>query len=126
MITFLAVVHIIACLGLVSLVLLQDSKGGGVFTSQASSSSVLGAGGATSLAQTMTKVVAGIFAITCISLSIMSARSEKSVIDSAPVSATLPATPPITTTAAPEKNATEAPAATAPTSTAQPAEQPKK
>lgn len=81
MITFLAIIHIIACLGLVGLVLIQDSKGGGVFTSQASSGSVLGAGGATSLAQTMTKVMAGVFAATCIGLSIMSARSEKSVVD---------------------------------------------
>jgi len=81
MITFLAVIHIIACLGLVGLVLIQDSKGGGVFTSQSSSNSVLGAGGATTFAQTMTKVMAGVFAFTCIGLSIMSARSEKSVVD---------------------------------------------
>ncbi len=87
MITFLAVIHIIACLGLIGLVLIQDSKGGGVFTSQASSSSVLGAGGAATLAQTMTKVMAVVFAATCISLSIMSARTEKSVIDSTPAAA---------------------------------------
>ncbi len=92
MITFLAVIHIIACLGLVALVLIQDSKGGGVFTSQASSSSVLGAGGATSLAQTTTKGMALLFAATCISLSIMSARSEKSVVDSVlPAAAAVPA-----------------------------------
>ncbi len=81
MITFLAVIHIIACLGLIGLVLIQDSKGGGVFTSQSSSSSVLGAGGATSLAQTMTKVMGVVFAATCIGLSMMAARSEKSVVD---------------------------------------------
>lgn len=96
MITFLAVIHIIACLGLVGLVLIQDSKGGGVFTSQASSNSVLGAGGATSLAQTTTKAVALLFAATCIGLSILSARSEKSVVDTM-----LPATLPAATTTAP-------------------------
>ncbi len=84
MMTFLAVIHILACLGLVGLVLIQDSKGGGVFSSQSSSTSVLGATGATTLAQTMTKALALLFAITCISLSIMSARSEKSVIDTMP------------------------------------------
>ncbi len=83
MITFLAIIHIIACLGLIGLVLVQDSKGGGVFTSQSGSNSVLGATGATSLAQTMTKVVATVFAITCITLSILSARADKSVVDSA-------------------------------------------
>lgn len=98
MITFLAIIHIIACLGLVGLVLIQDSKGGGVFTSQASSNSVLGAGGATSLAQTMTKIMAGVFAATCIGLSIMSARSQKSVVDTmlpmtAPAAATTATTP---------------------------------
>ncbi|MBC7420168.1 MAG: preprotein translocase subunit SecG [Bdellovibrio sp.] len=114
MITFLAVIHILACFGLVTLVLLQDSKGGGVFTSQASSNSVLGAGGGASLAQTMTKVIAGLFATTCIALSIYSARSEKSVIDTTATNIpqipaqTAPGTPvpPVTSQAA------ETPAAT--------------
>jgi len=102
MITFVAIIHIIACLGLIGLVLIQDSKGGGVFTSQSSSNSVLGAGGATTLAQTMTKVVAGVFAITCIVLSIMSASASKSVIDSTPViptTTTAPAQPSTNSTA---------------------------
>lgn len=97
MLTFLAVIHIIACFGLVGLVLIQDSKGGGVFSGQSSSNSVLGAGGGATLAQTMTKVVAGIFAVTCVVLSIMSARSDKSVIDSSmPITTTSPATTPAT------------------------------
>lgn len=90
MITFLAVIHIIACLGLVGLVLIQDSKGGGVFTSQSSSNSVLGATGANSLASTMTKLMAVLFAATSITLSVMSARSEKSVVDSMPAGAAIP------------------------------------
>lgn len=81
MVTFLAIVHIIACLALVGLVLIQDSKGGGVFTSQSSSGSVLGATGATTLAQTMTKVIALVFAATCIGLSILAAQSQKSVVE---------------------------------------------
>jgi preprotein translocase subunit SecG len=125
MITFLAIVHIIACLGLVGLVLLQDSKGGGVFTSQASSSSVLGAGGAATLAQTSTKVIAALFAATCIGLSIMSARSEKSVVDSMPAAATIP------TTATPAAASSATATATAPTAvpaatSAQPAANEKK
>ena len=98
MITFLAIVHIIACLGLVGLVLIQDSKGGGVFTSQASSNSVLGATGATSLAQTMTKVMSVVFAATCIGLSIISARSEKSVVDTMPLTTPAAATAPAMST----------------------------
>lgn len=109
MITFLAIVHILACLGLIGLVLIQDSKGGGVFTSQSSSNSVLGATGATTLAQTMTKVIAGVFAVTCIGLSILTARSEKSVIDTgAPITQTAPVANP----AQPVNAATAQPAAT--------------
>lgn len=109
MVTFLAIVHIIACLGLIGLVLIQDSKGGGVFTSQTSSGSVLGATGATTLAQTVTKVMAALFAVTCIGLSIMSARSEKSVVDTAlPAAAATAVETTATPAAAPET--TQAPA----------------
>lgn len=114
MVTFLAVVHIIACIGLIGLVLIQDSKGGGVFAAQSTSNSVLGAGGASSLAETMTKVMGLVFALTCIGLSILSARSEKSVVDnmapaaipaaSAPVETSAPAAvPPAANPAANEK-----------------------
>ena len=115
MITFIATVHIIACLALIALVLIQDSKGGGVFSSQGSSNSVLGANGATSLASTMTKIVSAILVITCISLAMLSARGQKSILDSgvalpaptAPVEAA-PAAPVDTAPA----TATETPAAT--------------
>lgn len=88
MITFLATVHILACLALIGLVLVQDSKGGGVFTSQSSSNSVLGATGATTLASTMTKVVSAILVITCIGLAMLSSRTQSSVVDSAVIPTT--------------------------------------
>lgn len=88
MITFLATVHILACLALIGLVLVQDSKGGDVFASQSSSNSVLGATGATTLAATMTKVVAGILVITCISLAVLSSRSQSSIVDNAVIPTT--------------------------------------
>lgn len=115
--TFLAIIHIIACFGLIGLILIQDSKGGGVFTSQSSSNSVLGAGGATSLAQTMTKIMAGLFAVTCIGLSIVSARSEKSVIDTMPAAVTAPSVTPSAAVAPPTTadSAPTAPAVTQPT-----------
>lgn len=115
MITFLATVHILACIALIALVLVQDSKGGGVFSSQSSSTSVLGASGASSLASTLTKIVSGILVFTCISLAMMSARSQKSVVDSgviptAPVNAAaaIP-TSATTATAAPTEAASAAP-----------------
>lgn len=88
MITFLATVHILACLALIGLVLVQDSKGGGVFTSQSSSNSVLGATGATTLAATMTKIVSAILVVTCIGLAMLSSRTQSSIIDSAVIPTT--------------------------------------
>ena len=126
MITFLAVIHIIACLALVGLVLIQDSKGGGNFTSQSSSSSVLGATGAASFAQTMTKIVAGVFAATCIGLAMLAAHSNKSVVDSmVPAVSAQPATAPATTET-PAAAATAAPATTTTPEAAKPAENDKK
>jgi len=109
MITFLATVHIISCLALIGLVLMQDSKGGGVFTTQSSSNSVLGATGATTLASTMTKIVSAILVITCISLAMLSSRTQNSVVDSV-----VPSMPEANAAAAiPVSGTTEVPAATA-------------
>lgn len=89
MITFIATIHIISCVVLIGLVLVQDSKGGGVFTSQTSSNSVLGATGATTLASTLTKIFSAIVGVSCIVLAMMSSKTQKSVVDSA----VLPTTP---------------------------------
>lgn len=118
MITFVATVHILSCLVLIGLVLMQDSKGDGVFSTQSSSNSVLGATGATTLANTLTKVVAGILVVTCIALAMLSARTQKSVVDSAiPTAPAAPAQTPVNGAAAvpasatPETTAPAAPAA---------------
>jgi len=107
MITFLATVHILSCLALIGLVLVQDSKGGGVFTASSSSNSVLGATGATTLASTMTKIVSGILVVTCISLAMLSSRTQNSVVDSV-----VPSMPEANAAAAlPASATTEVPAA---------------
>jgi preprotein translocase subunit SecG len=112
MITFLATVHILACLSLIALVLMQDSKGGGVFTTQSSSNTVLGATGATTLASTMTKIVSGVLVITCIGLAMLSSRTQSSVVDSA----VIPTTPVNAAAAMPASATTEVPAAAMPAS----------
>lgn len=101
MLTFLAIVHVLACLILVGLVLIQDSKGGGVFNAQTSSNSFLGATGATTLAGNMTKIVAAIIAITCIFIAKYAAESRRSIVDSGMMGGT--ATSPATTPEAPKK-----------------------
>lgn len=116
--TFVAIVHIIVALVLIGLVLVQDSKSGslgGAFGG-GGSNSVLGATGATTLAQSMTRWTAGLFAVTCIMLSIFSARSTSSVLDGAipggPPAASSPASP--AAPATPDAAAPGAPAAPAP------------
>lgn len=94
MMTFLATVHFIACIALIIVAMLQDSKGGGMFSSQTSSNSVLGATGGASLAVTVTKILSVIIVITCVSIAIMYTKSKKSVIDSSVMGGTAqPANP---------------------------------
>ena len=73
MITFLTIVHIIACILLVATILMQSGKGGGLAEGFSSAESLLGA-------QTnvvMVKVTTGIacvFLFTCLSLAVLTAR----------------------------------------------------
>lgn len=114
MITFLTAVHVLACVGLIILVLMQDSKGGGMFSGQSSSNSVLGATGGATLSNNLTKIVSIILAITCLSLAVLMAKSQKSVVDTG-VMATVPVAAPAATTtpaAAESAKTTSEPAAT--------------
>lgn len=82
MLTFIAIVHVIVALILVVLVLIQDSKGGGMGSAfgGSGSSSLLGATGGTNLLVKMTRYAAIIFAGTCIGLTIISSRQKSSVV----------------------------------------------
>ncbi len=107
---FVAVLHIAVALVLILLVLVQDSKSGslgGAFGG-GGSNSILGATGGASLAEKATRIAAIVFAVTCISLTMMSSRTSKSVIDgmisepaAAPAASNAAATAGVTTTVAP-------------------------
>lgn len=113
----LVVLHLLLALALIFLVLVQDSKGGGALGIGGGSNSLLGATGAQSLYSKMTRVVAVLFAVSCLSLSMMITRENRSEIESAPVvappstaapvtgvpAATEPAQPSPTPAATPEK-----------------------
>lgn len=115
--TFIAVLHIIVALILIGLVLIQDSKGGGALGmgggGGGGSNSVFGATGASTLAAKMTRIVAVIFALTSIGLSVISARESKSVIDTAPAAAAIPTATTPNPNATPEAAAPAAPDAPA-------------
>jgi len=84
MTTFVTVVHIIIALLLILITFVQDSKSdslGGAFGG-GGSNSLFGAVGATTFIQKMTWWLAGLFAVTSISLAYFSSQGSKSVLDS--------------------------------------------
>ena len=89
--TFVAVLHIIAALLLITLVLIQDSKGamGGSFGGGGgSSNSILGPTGAPNFLFKMTRYIVLGFAITSLLLTKMSSEKSGSALDDLPPSAT--------------------------------------
>lgn len=131
--TLITVIHLIAAIALITLVLIQDSKGGGALgIGGGGANSLLGATGAQTLAAKLTRFVAIVFAVTCLSLTYFITKKNASVIDGKVLPVSSPAaetmTPPSAettagATATPETANSNTPAAT-PSSTA-PAE-PKK
>ena len=86
--TLIAILHILIALFLVIIVLLQDSKGGNVGGAfgGGSSQSIFGATGAASFLVKVTRYLAVGFMITCILLTVISARTgTKSVVDKLPL-----------------------------------------
>lgn len=119
MTTFIGILHIIVALVLIVLVLIQDSKSNGALGmggSSSGSNSLLGATGAQSLASKMTVWSAIIFAVTCLTLSVLTSSNTKSVVDSMPLpAASAPADAPVETApiAAPAASPEASPAAPA-------------
>lgn len=83
MLTLVTVVHLILALSLITLVLLQDSKGGGAFGmgSSGGSQSLFGSTGAANFLVKSTRWIAALFAGTCIFLSYLTVQKTESVID---------------------------------------------
>jgi preprotein translocase subunit SecG len=106
MITFISILHIVIAVFLILLVLIQDSKGGGLGAMSGGSQSILGASGGDNIIAKATRWTGLLFAGTCIALTLYSSKGTRSVLDGMPASAapTAPATAP----------AAEAPATTNP------------
>lgn len=92
MLTFISILHIVVALFLILLVLIQDSKGGGLGVMSGGSQSILGATGADNIVAKATRWTGLLFAITCIALTVYNAQGTRSVLDGIPASA-LPAAP---------------------------------
>ena len=112
MVSVLAFIHIVLCVFLVLLVLIQDPKGGaagGMFGGGGGSNSLFGATGAPSFLSKITRWVAVVFAVSCIAMTIFIKPSSESVLDSVTIPQGAPA--PVETetapTPAPETTPTE-------------------
>ena len=95
MYTVITIIHVLACIFLVLVVLLQTGKGadmGAVFGG--SSSTVFGSTGAGNFLTRLTTASAVIFMVTSLSLTYLSGRqTTATVFDTAPVTETAPAAP---------------------------------
>lgn len=108
MYTLLVTIHIIICIFLVCIVLLQKGKGAEIGAVFGSSEALFGAAGPATFLNKMTTVTAILFMLTSLSLTYMSARmSNKSVMDSVQVQESSTAMPaaPVETVPAPAVNA---------------------
>lgn len=98
MTTIITIIHVLACVFLVLVVLLQTGKGadmGAVFGG--SSATVFGSSGAGTFLSRLTAAMAAVFMVTSLTLTYMSARRVTStVFDSAPLSAPPPVEQPAT------------------------------
>lgn len=81
MITFLVIIHVICCLGLITTVLLQAGKGAGLASTfgAAAVESALGAE-ASDFLKKMTTVMAVVFMLTSLALAFMTSRKSSSVV----------------------------------------------
>ncbi len=81
--TFVTVIHIVTCILLVLVVLIQSGKGAEISTSLAGSSqTVFGSSGGANFFTRFTSAAAAVFMITSVTLTLMGGQSRKSVFES--------------------------------------------
>ena len=97
MTVFIVIIHIIVCIGLILIVLLQTGKGASMGAAfGGSSQTIFGSSGATTFLGKITTVVAVVFMVTSLILAFISGpRSKSSVVGSsaAPTRQSAPAAP---------------------------------
>lgn len=120
-VTVLAVLHVLVCIFLILLIMIQDPKGGSnSLFGTGGSNTLLGASGGADFLTKITRYTAVVFVGLCIALTIATRPSSSGVFSTSPV----PATPATTEAAAPTVEAAPAaaPTTSAPAATETPAE----
>lgn len=86
--TFVTVVHVVTCVLLVCVVLIQSGKGAEISTSLGGSSqTVFGSSGGANFFTRFTSGAAAVFMVTSLALTLMGGQSGKSIFENIPVSA---------------------------------------
>ena len=94
MASFITVVHIVTCVLLVLVVLIQSGKGAEISASLGGSSqTVFGSSGGANFFTRFTSALAGIFMVTSLALTVLGGQARKSIFEGA---TTVPATAPVT------------------------------
>lgn len=81
MIALLITIHVIACVFLIGIILIQSGRGGGLVESFSNVESMFGPKTSTFLTRSTT-VLSIVFLITCLSLAFLSARQSRSLLRS--------------------------------------------
>ncbi len=93
--TFLVIVHLVACLSLIGIILLQPGKSDMGISFGSSSQSIFGSKGAGNFLTKVTTIAATVFISTSFFLTrARIVETERSVISSSPTAPAKPATPP--------------------------------
>ncbi|PIE35475.1 preprotein translocase subunit SecG [candidate division KSB3 bacterium] len=109
MIIFITIIHVIMCLALIAIVLLQTGKGASMGAAfGGGSNTIFGGAGPASFLNKITTVAAIVFMLTSFTLAILSSQgvSSSKVLDAAPIEQTQPASE-TATPATGEKEGTE-------------------
>lgn len=90
--TFVTAIHIVTCILIILVVMLQSGKGADISASLGGSSqTVFGSSGGANFFTRFTSVAAAIFFVTSVTLTLLSAQSRKSIFENAPATAPSPA-----------------------------------
>ncbi|MGZ3688089.1 MAG: preprotein translocase subunit SecG [Bdellovibrionota bacterium] len=116
MTTLVTVIHVVTCLLIVLVVLIQQGKGADISASFAGSSqTVFGSSGGANFFTRFTQAAAAVFFVTSLALTLMGGQSKKSLFETAgPATQSGPAVPAPATGAAAPANSATAPNAAAP------------
>ncbi|MBL7152043.1 MAG: preprotein translocase subunit SecG [Candidatus Omnitrophica bacterium] len=88
--TFIIIIHVIVCIGLIALVLIQRGRGGGLVESFAGVESMFGTKTSAFLTR-MTTILSIIFFISCLTLAILAVRQSRSLMKDVKEEVTPPA-----------------------------------